>query len=1636
MATLEISISAHGKSLDDFFVLPSSSATSPPDADAALPRACLLELEIQQIANLLEPINSRWARVPRLYTLLRLIDQLPLLDSVFLSQGLSDFWLPFSLSSLPDGIPLAVRSAFVRAQPLVLTKAVDLEKGERGRHRHFGPDEPLPFKSKGPLGAGGFGAVDRVVSTISGREYARKRLPRGVVGKGSGAGPKVKEHMKAFRAELEVLKRMRHRHVVEYVGSYTDTQHLGIIMAPVADGNLAWFLDTITTADNGFKTSTSVSNIDHTGPAEKRALLRTFFGCLAGALDYLHSSQIRHKDIKPQNILVMAGTGPLLTDFGLSLDWGDLSRSTTKGVPAALTPRYAAPEVAEHEPRGTSADIWSLGCVFLEMVTVLKGETLEAMKTFYESHGSESVFYRVNEEANKEWMKTLEGKGGTRADDAPLVWIGNMLERERKDRVTAAVLLEQIAAKDSQTGQASRFCGSCCLPERESDEEDNFDDEVYDSQDEAVETPAASVDIDAELRTLQQAAASLSRDSLSTPKWREAADKALSRLENDPSLPPAAASDLFRELATLLRDASWCMISGEITGSAARNQAMAMGMLELLERAAMLRLSQEHKTAAGKEELSRCIKYMSTLLADERSVNRLREAKERLVGDDDSGNRDISIESAAATAADAFPLHTAAQRDDLAALNQLLADGVDPSLQDDDGQTPLHHAARAGSESCAIKLLSSGAQASAEDKNRYTPLHLASQQGNRIVLRELIRHPTARLNAKTLDKGYTPLHLAVIAGNVDAADLLLGAGVKSTATDTEGRMPQSYVANDEMIGVLLRHAVKLSLRDEHGWTALHWAVHEKHASVIPGLLDAGVNVSARSAGGETGLHMAVASHDHDLVNLLLQKDTSAIDLSLYQPGGDLTSLHIATMDGDEKMVQLLLDHGAEACFSKFPPLNIAVKDGRLDIVKLIHAKGQDLNVRSPDKDKLPLDIAAASKDLAMCRYLVEHGAQFSLTASNDPDGSYYYHNALLAAIEAGHEELVELLLDSLGSDAKPGSGAQGIRSRVPAFTAAGYFGTIPLYSSVFYQKHAITRMLLDRGADPDGPNRVPLIAAAMKDDLDAARLLFDFGADVHKRDSRNKSPIHHVAADASVAMAELLVAHGADVNQSSSSSDPALNTAYYALDEKNSDVLAFLVQEAGARVHDHLLSRATSKELGGMMATLLSRPEQLAPAPPTPERLAELLVETAKWNSDEAADALLKFGAPVEGPAASEALSWIVNHSNTTQAALLIEAGADFRMPEKTDYGSKRTIEEKALSDNVTSILHLLLESPKARGERTREQVLEEWLRYSGRSARPEVVKWLYEQGATGNVRASYKYVPPGYMQSPLQWAADNNEIEMVRARLAQGEDVSGLSVCHTPLQFAAKSGNAEMVKLLLDHGAAKAPRSADDVGYPPGIDTLGYTPLQHAAEAYSVECVRLLLAAGADPNRSKVGEGRNIGRYRLPLTIAVRQACEEIRGRIKTEGRLEACMDMVHALLKAGADPVRPSSYGGDALSAACDGGQESVQLVNLLLDHCSDETVRTGGVPALFEVAERGKVDLVRLLLDRGVDPNGVTSYSRNKLLWSCTKPGNEEVVKLLVRRGLDPDETGDEYKRQSARQKAQRTCDRLLIAAMNGR
>lgn len=214
-------------------------------------------------------------------------------------------------------------------------------------------------------------------------------------------------------------------------------------MLPVADMNLQTFLEK--------------ADLDDTS----RSFLRPFFGCLTSALSYLHDNRIRHKDIKPSNVLIKHDQ-VYLTDFGTSLDWSGCDNSTTETA-LPTTPRYCAPEVMAFVERNTSSDIWSLGCVFLEMWTVLKRHTLDGLKTHMSAHGTHVKEYHHNLEAVASWVQMLENATGPSCDMAPSKGIQNMLQHQPRSRWNCHILANHIQEASSDPSSEYAFKGLCCL---------------------------------------------------------------------------------------------------------------------------------------------------------------------------------------------------------------------------------------------------------------------------------------------------------------------------------------------------------------------------------------------------------------------------------------------------------------------------------------------------------------------------------------------------------------------------------------------------------------------------------------------------------------------------------------------------------------------------------------------------------------------------------------------------------------------------------------------------------------------------------------------------------------------------------------------------------------------------------------------------------------------------------------------------------------------------------------------------------------------------------------------------------------------------------------------------------------------
>ncbi|KAG9153784.1 hypothetical protein Leryth_005913, partial [Lithospermum erythrorhizon] len=155
------------------------------------------------------------------------------------------------------------------------------------------------------------------------------------------------------------------------------------------------------------------------GGSLNESLIQFYAYQILQGLDYLHSNELVHCDIKPQNILICED-GVKIGDF-------DCAKSIRDKTTFSGTPMFMAPEVARGEEQGFPADIWSLGCTIIEMAT--------GSNPWPELKEPVSALYRIGySEDELELPNWFSGEAKE--------FLRNCLMRNPKERWTAKQLLE------------------------------------------------------------------------------------------------------------------------------------------------------------------------------------------------------------------------------------------------------------------------------------------------------------------------------------------------------------------------------------------------------------------------------------------------------------------------------------------------------------------------------------------------------------------------------------------------------------------------------------------------------------------------------------------------------------------------------------------------------------------------------------------------------------------------------------------------------------------------------------------------------------------------------------------------------------------------------------------------------------------------------------------------------------------------------------------------------------------------------------------------------------------------------------------------------------------------------------------
>jgi serine/threonine protein kinase len=174
---------------------------------------------------------------------------------------------------------------------------------------------------------------------------------------------------KIILRELGILEVCFHKNIVELVEAFSldNGRSIRLVMSPWAPCTLATFLQ-----ESDMERADRCPWFDPGAAASDHCVFRIMFE-LADAVSYLHGKKIKHKDLKPDNILLYReGTRhvtPLVTDVGVSKI--EIPGGKTKYTDSTYA--YLAPEQHNHESSDLRSDIWQLGCCFAELFAVSRG---------------------------------------------------------------------------------------------------------------------------------------------------------------------------------------------------------------------------------------------------------------------------------------------------------------------------------------------------------------------------------------------------------------------------------------------------------------------------------------------------------------------------------------------------------------------------------------------------------------------------------------------------------------------------------------------------------------------------------------------------------------------------------------------------------------------------------------------------------------------------------------------------------------------------------------------------------------------------------------------------------------------------------------------------------------------------------------------------------------------------------------------------------------------------------------------------------------------------------------------------------------------------------------------------------------
>uniref|UniRef100_A0AAR2KBH9 non-specific serine/threonine protein kinase n=1 Tax=Pygocentrus nattereri TaxID=42514 RepID=A0AAR2KBH9_PYGNA len=596
--------------------------------------------------------------------------------------------------------------------------------------------------------------------------------------------------------EVGILKEIQHPNVITLHDVFENKNEVILILELVAGGELFDFL------------------------AEKESLSEEeateFLKQILDGVNYLHSKQIAHFDLKPENIMLLNRSVPhpriKLIDFGLAhkIDFSNDFKNIFG------TPEFVAPEVVNYEPLGLEADMWLSGAS--PFLGENKQETLANVSAV--DYEFDDEYFSNTSALAKDFIARLlikdPKKRMTIQDSLQHPWIKPKDTQQALSRKESAVNMEKFKkfAARRKWKQSVRLISLCNRLSRSFLSRSNISvarsDDTLDEEDSFVMKAIIHAINDDNVPGLKHLLGSLTSYDINQPNKH-----------GTPPLLIAAGCGNVQIIDVLMRKGAEIQALDK-SGANAIYYASRHGHVETL-------------------------KF-------------LHEKKCPLDTQDKSGET---------------ALHVAARYGNVDVVQYLCSIHANPDLTDREHETPLHCAAWHGYSAVARALCEAGCDVNARNREGESSLLTASARGFRDIVECLLEHG-ADMDSTDKD-GHIALHLAVRRCQLEVVKCLLSHHCYVDHQDRHGNTPLHIACKDgnlPVVSLLCAAKANLDIPNKFGRTSLHVAASNGALEVVRHLCVAGANTEAITNDGKTAEDLATAEQQEHIALLLakLKKD--------------------------------------------------------------------------------------------------------------------------------------------------------------------------------------------------------------------------------------------------------------------------------------------------------------------------------------------------------------------------------------------------------------------------------------------------------------------------------------------------------------------------------------------------------------------------------------------------------------------------------------------------------------------------------------------------------------------------------------------------------------------------------------------